>query len=77
MSPVENTDLQRPVQQLPDKQTVLLLHAPRQPYTLTEDYPVPGLRDDSEALVRVQAIGLNPLDWRSWYATDPSVLQRH
>ncbi|KAL1841137.1 hypothetical protein VTJ49DRAFT_7362 [Mycothermus thermophilus] len=58
---------QRPLQQIPapDKQTVLLLHGARQPYELTEDYPVPALQNDSEALVKTQAIGLNPIDWKS------------
>ncbi|KAL2266816.1 hypothetical protein VTJ83DRAFT_6168 [Remersonia thermophila] len=58
---------QQPLQPtpVPDKQTVLLLHAARQPYELADDYPVPALQDDSEALVRTQAIGLNPIDWKS------------
>lgn len=50
---------------LPKTQTVLLLHAARQPYDLTEDYPVPELRDDHEVLVRTRAIGLNPVDWKA------------
>ncbi|KAK3348768.1 chaperonin 10-like protein [Lasiosphaeria hispida] len=49
----------------PETQTVLLLHAARQPYQLTEDYPVPQVEGDSEVLVRAQAIGLNPIDWKA------------
>lgn len=50
---------------LPEKQTVLLLHAPRTPYQLTEDYPVPQLEGEHDVLVRTQAIGLNPIDWKA------------
>lgn len=49
----------------PEKQTVLLLHAPKQPYQLTEDYPVPQLEGEHDVLVRTQAIGLNPIDWKA------------
>ncbi|KAK0705737.1 chaperonin 10-like protein [Apiosordaria backusii] len=49
----------------PETQTVLLLHAARQPYELTDDYPVPQLQDEHEVLVRTQAIGLNPIDWKA------------
>ncbi|KAL2166098.1 hypothetical protein VTG60DRAFT_3306 [Thermothelomyces hinnuleus] len=49
----------------PETQTVLLLHAARQPYELTENYPVSDLRDDHEVLVRTRAIGLNPVDWKA------------
>lgn len=50
---------------IPEKQTVLLLHAAKQPYTLTEDYPVPQLEEEHDVLVRTQAIGLNPIDWKA------------
>ncbi|KAI6354321.1 hypothetical protein MCOR25_008675 [Pyricularia grisea] len=58
----ETADRTAPV---PELQTVLLLHQPRQPYTVTPDYPVPELRDDAEVLIRVHTIGLNPLDWKA------------
>ncbi|KAL2157297.1 hypothetical protein VTH06DRAFT_6235 [Thermothelomyces fergusii] len=50
---------------MPETQTVLLLHAARKPYELTESYPVPDLRDDHEVLVQTRAIGLNPVDWKA------------
>ncbi|KAK3348551.1 chaperonin 10-like protein [Neurospora tetraspora] len=49
----------------PEEQTVLLLHAAKQPYQLTEDYPVPQLEGEHDVLVRTQAIGLNPIDWKA------------
>ena len=49
----------------PETQKVLLLHAVRQPYQLTENYPVPKLESAHEVLVRAQAIGLNPIDWKA------------
>lgn len=49
----------------PKSQTVLLLHGPRQPYQLTESYPVPQPRGDRELLVKTRTIGLNPVDWKS------------
>jgi len=49
----------------PETQTVLLLHAAKQPYELTDNYAVPQLEGDHEVLVRTQAIGLNPIDWKA------------
>ncbi|KAH6637130.1 hypothetical protein F5144DRAFT_531274 [Chaetomium tenue] len=49
----------------PETQTVLLLHGARQPYQLTENHPIPSFKDDREILVRTQAIGLNPMDWKA------------
>ncbi|KAK4444553.1 chaperonin 10-like protein [Podospora aff. communis PSN243] len=49
----------------PTTQRVLLLHAARQPYELVHDYPVPEVQGDDEVLVRTQAIGLNPIDWKA------------
>ncbi|KAK3400431.1 hypothetical protein B0T20DRAFT_432348 [Sordaria brevicollis] len=60
-----NTDTMDVEIQIPEKQTVLLLHAAKTPYTLTEDYPVPQLEDEHDVLVRTQAIGLNPIDWKA------------
>ncbi|KAM7217501.1 GroES (chaperonin 10)-like protein [Rhypophila decipiens] len=49
----------------PDTQRVLLLHAAKQPYQLTEKYAVPAVQGHHEVLVRTQAIGLNPIDWKA------------
>ncbi|KAM7190165.1 GroES (chaperonin 10)-like protein [Rhypophila sp. PSN 637] len=49
----------------PETQRVLLLHAAKQPYQLTERYAVPSLQGQHEVLVRTQAIGLNPIDWKA------------
>lgn len=49
----------------PKTQTVLLLIAAKQPYQLTERYDVPELGGEYEVLVRTEAIGLNPIDWKA------------
>lgn len=49
----------------PKTQTVLLLLAAKQPYQLTEKYAVPKLEGEHEVLVRTEAIGLNPIDWKA------------
>ena len=46
------------------QQNVLLLHGPRQRYTLEESKDIPELRTDRELLVQVVAIALNPVDWK-------------
>jgi hypothetical protein len=46
-------------------QEVLLLHGPKQKYAHTKDQPIPTLRDAREMLVEVEAIGLNPIDWKA------------
>jgi hypothetical protein len=51
---------------VPRKQTQLLLHAVKQPYEVTAARDVPELKA-GELLVRVEAIGLNPIDWKSAY----------
>jgi hypothetical protein len=51
-----------------ERQTVLLLHAPKQPYQVTEGYRIPRIRHDREILVKCHAIGLNPIDWKAPYA---------
>ncbi|KAK4226297.1 chaperonin 10-like protein [Podospora fimiseda] len=56
---------EEPLTPPPETQNVLLLHAARQPYEYTENYPVPKLENDHEVLVRAQAIGLNPIDWKA------------
>jgi hypothetical protein len=52
---------------LPSTQTVLLLNEIRTPYTLTPNYPIPELTRDDELLIKTQAIGLNPIDWKAPY----------
>lgn len=49
----------------PDQQTVALLHAARQPFHLTKNYPVPVPKTADELVIEVRAIGLNPVDWKS------------
>jgi hypothetical protein len=46
-------------------QDVLLLHASRQRYSYTKQQPVPQLTDEREMLVAVEAVGLNPIDWKA------------
>ena len=46
------------------QQDVLLLHGPRQKYSLEKARDIPELRGDDEILVQVLAIGLNPVDWK-------------
>lgn len=47
------------------QQEVLLLHGPKQRYAHTRDQAIPGLKNDREMLVKVQVIGLNPIDWKA------------
>jgi len=49
---------------LPTVQTQLLLHQPRSPYETFAEGDIPNLKD-GELLVQVEAIGLNPIDWKS------------
>ncbi|CAG8955117.1 hypothetical protein HYFRA_00007132 [Hymenoscyphus fraxineus] len=46
-------------------QEVLLLHRPKQRYEHTSDQPIPELQSESDMLVAVEAIGLNPIDWKA------------
>jgi NADPH:quinone reductase-like Zn-dependent oxidoreductase len=46
------------------QQDLLLLHGPRQKYTLERAHEIPELRGDDEILVQTLAIGLNPVDWK-------------
>lgn len=46
------------------QQDLLLLHGPRQKYTLERAKDIPELRGDDEILVQTLAIGLNPVDWK-------------
>ncbi|KAF2826643.1 GroES-like protein [Ophiobolus disseminans] len=49
----------------PSNQSALLLHATRQPYEPTTDHTIPEVKHEWELLVKVQAIGLNPIDWKA------------
>ena len=53
--------------EIPDTQSALLLHAIRQPYELTSGHSIPTTQHDDELLVKVQAVGLNPIDWKAPY----------
>lgn len=46
-------------------QEVLLLHGVKQPYTHTLKYEIPQIKTDTEMLVKVNVIGLNPIDWKA------------
>jgi hypothetical protein len=50
---------------VPTAQSALLLHGIRQPYSITTGYEIPTLQDDTELLVKVEAVGLNPIDWKA------------
>jgi hypothetical protein len=49
---------------VPLAQSALLLHAVRQPYSI-EDHDIPAIHNDIEILIRVEAAGLNPIDWKA------------
>ncbi|KAF2146963.1 uncharacterized protein K452DRAFT_294481 [Aplosporella prunicola CBS 121167] len=55
----------QPIPRVPSQQNVLLLPAPKQDYVFTPDHKVPQVQSDSELLVKVQTIGLNPIDWKA------------
>ncbi|KAL5116636.1 hypothetical protein ACEQ8H_005514 [Pleosporales sp. CAS-2024a] len=50
---------------VPETQSALQLHAVRQAYCITDDYAVPAVHDDGELLIKVTAVGLNPIDWKA------------
>lgn len=50
---------------LPEVQRALLLHALREPFQLKEDYKVPEIASADDIVVKISAIGLNPIDWKS------------
>ncbi|CAD0085757.1 unnamed protein product [Aureobasidium mustum] len=60
-SPLEN--------ELPLQQNVALLQAARERLVLTQSYPVPYTTKGDELVVEIRAIGLNPVDWKSMYAS--------
>ncbi|KAL4756206.1 zinc-binding alcohol dehydrogenase family protein [Aspergillus foveolatus] len=45
-------------------QRALLVHAAQQPYALVTDHAVPAILHKDEILIKVIAIGLNPVDWK-------------
>lgn len=50
---------------LPESQSALLLHAIRQPYGISTDHELPEVQHDHELLIKVNAAGLNPIDWKA------------
>ncbi|KAL0263394.1 hypothetical protein SLS55_002374 [Diplodia seriata] len=53
-----------PPPHVPTMQTVLMLYQPRTRYALTPKHEIPTLHSDDEVLIKVKAIGLNPIDWK-------------
>ncbi|KAJ5084955.1 Polyketide synthase enoylreductase [Penicillium alfredii] len=51
-------------QLLHTRQRALLLNKVREPYTLVHDHTIPAISHHGEILVKVLAIGLNPIDWK-------------
>ncbi|KAK2010671.1 alcohol dehydrogenase GroES-like domain-containing protein [Colletotrichum eremochloae] len=51
--------------EIPQTQTVLILHAAKQPYETIDGYEVPEIRGEREVLVKTEHIGLNPIDWKA------------
>ena len=49
------------------KQRALLLKAAREQYTLVTDHEIPSISHNGEILIKVTAIGLNPIDWKAPY----------
>ncbi|KAL4995259.1 chaperonin 10-like protein [Aspergillus recurvatus] len=63
------TPTQPPTQTQPAKtpsvtQRALLVHAAQQPYALVTDHAIPAILHRDEILIKVIAIGLNPVDWK-------------
>lgn len=50
-------------------QTALTLKAIRKPYEIALEHPIPSVSHDDELLVRVDAVGLNPIDWKAPYVS--------
>jgi hypothetical protein len=50
---------------VPERQNVLLLHGPKQDYVLAKEEPVPHTQNEREVLLKVRAVGLNPIDWKA------------
>ncbi|KIV82185.1 hypothetical protein PV11_04312 [Exophiala sideris] len=50
---------------VPEKQSALFLHGPRQPYASVDDHGIPVPSEDREVLVKNVVLGLNPIDWKA------------
>jgi hypothetical protein len=50
---------------IPKIQERLLLHAAKQRYQLDHTYQVPHPEQANEVLVKIQYVGLNPIDWKA------------
>jgi hypothetical protein len=61
----------------PATQSALLLHEKRQPYVITTGHSTPYIQHDWEVLIKVQAIGLNPIDWKAPYGLEPIPPRMH
>lgn len=70
-SPEKKTKIQNEFQrretllQPPRRQHALLLHTARQPYDLATSHETPEIKLADELLIKVEAIGLNPIDWKA------------
>ena len=51
------------------KQEQLLLHGPKQEFTLVKDGSIPQLQNEREMLIKVTVLGLNPIDWKGPYVS--------
>ncbi|KAJ5232663.1 hypothetical protein N7468_005619 [Penicillium chermesinum] len=61
---VSKEEEQPPAQLSKARQRALLLNAAREKYTLVSDHSIPSIVHKGEILVKVLAIGLNPVDWK-------------
>lgn len=50
---------------LPQSQQQLLIQAPKEPFYLKDDASIPITKAENEILIRIDSIGLNPIDWKS------------
>jgi hypothetical protein len=48
-------------------QNALVLHAVKEKYALVSDHSVPSILHQDEILIKISAIGLNPIDWKAPY----------
>lgn len=64
-SEANTTSAKKPIAKLPRQQKALLLHGIRERFALTEDHEVPETTGPHELVVKIQAVGLNPVDWKS------------
>lgn len=57
--------LQAAAEEIPKHQSILQLRELRQRFAVVESHPVPETRNPEELVVKIQVIGLNPVDWKS------------